>query len=190
MASAKIQDKEKAILAAAITVFAERGFWNTPTSLISKTAGVADGTLFNYFKTKDDLIIGLYLEIKREVAEILLAGFDSEPTARHKIYHIWSRYIDWSLANPQKFKVMNEIHASFPLSESVKAQSMEPFTEIGLIAQEGIARGEFYDYPVEYLAAMMDAISVMTIQHIRANSETKTDYKAIGFEILWRGVTR
>jgi AcrR family transcriptional regulator len=187
---AMIQHQEKAIFAAAITVFAERGFWNTPTSLISKTAGVADGTLFNYFKTKDDLIVGLYLEIKREVAESLMAGFDAQPTARDKIYDIWSRYIDWSLANPQKFKVMSEIHASFPLSESVKAQSTEPFIEIGLLAQEGIARGEFYDYPVDYLASMMDALSVMTIKYMRANSDTKTDYKAIGFEILWRGVTR
>jgi len=57
MAREKAADKEKAILEAAVAVFAERGFWNTPTSLISKTAGVADGTLFTYFATKDDLII-------------------------------------------------------------------------------------------------------------------------------------
>ena len=36
---------------AAVEVFSERGFWNTPTSLVSKTAGVADGTLFTYFNT-------------------------------------------------------------------------------------------------------------------------------------------
>jgi len=188
--AAKIQDKEKAILAAAITIFAERGFWNTPTSLISKTAGVADGTLFNYFKTKDDLINALYLEIKRELVEVLLAGFDKQPTVRDKMFHMWSGYIDWGLANPDKFKVLRQISTSYPLSDEVKAQGNEPFGEMSPLAQYNIARGLFHDYPVEYLAATMDAMSVMTIQYIEAAGDKKTDYKAIGFEILWRGVTR
>lgn len=54
------QNKEKtkqAILAAALKLFAEKGFYNTSTRAISRKAGIAEGTLFNYFPTKEDLAL-------------------------------------------------------------------------------------------------------------------------------------
>src|SRR5215475_6020168 len=103
MARAKVQDKYRAILDAAISVFAEQGFWDTPTSLISKTAGVADGTLFNYFKTKDDLIHEVYLELKRELSGYLLDGLGNYDTLHDKMRHIWNHYVEWGVQNPDKF---------------------------------------------------------------------------------------
>src|ERR1041385_7985019 len=113
MAREKVQDKYKAIMEAAISVFAARGFWNTPTSLISKTAGVADGTLFTYFKTKDDLINQVYLEIKKELAEELLGGLSAYETVQDKMRHIWNRYIEWGVRYPDKFSVVRQIGESF-----------------------------------------------------------------------------
>jgi AcrR family transcriptional regulator len=52
MARPKSDDKRNAILTAAIATFAARGVWSTPTSAISKAAGIAEGTLFTYFGTK------------------------------------------------------------------------------------------------------------------------------------------
>src|SRR5215469_10275127 len=54
------ENKEKtkqAILAAALALFAEKGFYNTTTKAISRKAGIAEGTLFNYFSTKEDLAL-------------------------------------------------------------------------------------------------------------------------------------
>ncbi|MEP7289702.1 MAG: TetR/AcrR family transcriptional regulator [Chloroflexota bacterium] len=190
MAAQKIQDKQKAILEAAIAVFAARGFWNTPTSLISKTAGVADGTLFNYFATKDDLISEVYLEIKREMAAQMLEGFPSHGSVKDKMRHIWNRYIEWGLLHPEQFKVIHQISESFTLNESVKAQATEPFVEIERIARESIENGELRAYPVDYLAAIMDNLAVLTVQFIAKNDDKQIDYKAIGFEILWNGAIR
>ena len=52
----KSEDKRNAILDAATRLFAKRGLTAAPISEISKQAGVAEGTLFTYFKTKDDLV--------------------------------------------------------------------------------------------------------------------------------------
>jgi len=49
-------DKQKAILDAALRICAERGIGGAPTSAISKAAGIAEGSLFTYFKTKDELL--------------------------------------------------------------------------------------------------------------------------------------
>ena len=57
MTKIQIQDKRAAILEAATKIFSERGFWNTPTSLISKQAGVAEGTLLLISKPKTHSLI-------------------------------------------------------------------------------------------------------------------------------------
>jgi len=56
----RVENKEKtqnAILRAALELFAKKGFHRTTTKEISKRAGIAEGTLFNYFPTKEDLAL-------------------------------------------------------------------------------------------------------------------------------------
>jgi TetR/AcrR family fatty acid metabolism transcriptional regulator len=49
-------EKYQRILDAAVEVIAERGYFNSPVSAIAKRAGVADGTIYLYFKSKDDVL--------------------------------------------------------------------------------------------------------------------------------------
>jgi TetR/AcrR family fatty acid metabolism transcriptional regulator len=49
-------EKYHRILEAAVEVIAERGYFNSPVSAIAKRAGVADGTIYLYFKSKDDVL--------------------------------------------------------------------------------------------------------------------------------------
>ena len=56
----RAQNKErtkKEILRAALELFSKKGFFRTTTKQISDRAGIAEGTLFNYFKTKEDLAL-------------------------------------------------------------------------------------------------------------------------------------
>jgi AcrR family transcriptional regulator len=74
MARPRSDDKRKAILRAGVQVFAQRGL-NAPTAAISAAAGVAEGALFVYFKTKDNLLNQLYREIKLELADAMMSSF-------------------------------------------------------------------------------------------------------------------
>jgi TetR/AcrR family fatty acid metabolism transcriptional regulator len=53
-------EKYRRILEAAIKVFAEQGFFHSTISQVAKEAGVADGTIYLYFKNKDDILIQFY----------------------------------------------------------------------------------------------------------------------------------
>jgi TetR/AcrR family fatty acid metabolism transcriptional regulator len=53
-------DKRERILRAATRVFAKKGFYATRVSEVAKAAGVADGTIYLYFKNKDDLLVCLF----------------------------------------------------------------------------------------------------------------------------------
>lgn len=53
-------DKSNAILRAAIEVFARSGYFNAKVAEVARTAGVADGTVYLYFKNKDDLLVSIF----------------------------------------------------------------------------------------------------------------------------------
>jgi TetR/AcrR family fatty acid metabolism transcriptional regulator len=65
----KKPEKYRAILEAAIRVFARKGFYNARVSEIAREAGVADGTIYLYFQNKDDILISLFEEGMKTVIE-------------------------------------------------------------------------------------------------------------------------
>jgi AcrR family transcriptional regulator len=80
------ENKEKtkqAILAAALKLFAEKGFYNTSTRAISRKAGIAEGTLFNYFETKEDLALYFF---EREMDEVI-GWFEGNPRMKRVALH-------------------------------------------------------------------------------------------------------
>ena len=70
-----LPEKEQKILEAAIDVFSERGFSGATTSEIAKRAGIAEGTIFRYFKTKKDILRGILIQMLNMAGEpIIIEG--------------------------------------------------------------------------------------------------------------------
>src|SRR5512145_2516610 len=61
-----LANKREAILRAAIDVFADRGFFNAQVADVARAAGVAAGTVYLYFRNKDDVLIQLFERTMRE----------------------------------------------------------------------------------------------------------------------------
>ena len=188
MARPKSEDKREAILTAAISVFAEGGI-SAPTSAVSRAAGIAEGSLFTYFPTKDDLLNALYRQIKLELAEVLMSGFARKKDVRGKLRHIWDSYIAWGVANPESQRVLAQIVASGKLTGETKAVGAAPFVEVGVMTREAIAQGVILDFPPEFIVATMDALTQATIGLVMANPSGAAKYRKFGFEVLWSGLT-
>ncbi len=75
------EGKRERILDAAIKVFAAEGFYNAKVSQIAQQAGVADGTIYLYFKSKDDLLITLFEDRMERVNANLRDAIDTETSA-------------------------------------------------------------------------------------------------------------
>jgi TetR/AcrR family transcriptional regulator, fatty acid metabolism regulator protein len=72
-------DKRERILAAAERVFARHGFFAAKVTDVAKDAGVADGTIYLYFKSKDDLLISLFEHRMTQVNATLRAAIADQP---------------------------------------------------------------------------------------------------------------
>src|SRR5678809_834769 len=81
-------DKRERILHAAERVFADHGFYNAKVSEIAKLAGVADGTIYLYFKSKDDLLISLFESRMERVNADLRATLAAEPNALERLRRV------------------------------------------------------------------------------------------------------
>ena len=190
MARPKSEDKRNAIRAAAITLFVERGIWSTPTSAISKAAGVAEGTLFTYFSTKEVLVNELYRMLKQELAEALLADFPKTAELRGQFQYIWNGYIHWAERHPAKLKVMAQLQVSDQITAESKAIGYAPFAEIERLAHDSITRKQIHAYPVSFIAAVFSSMAETTMAAMAQNKNAEMDYCAAGFEVFWRGIVR
>ncbi len=191
MARPKSEDKRSAILDAATRLFAERGLAAAPTSEISKRAGVAEGTLFTYFETKDDLINSLYREIKLELADAMMSDFPRKKNVRTRLRHVWDRYVNWGIANPKQRKVLAQLQVSEVVTKESKDAGSAPFVEFQTMIRDAIEQRIFRnDLPVELISKSLAALVETTIDLMVSNPSKAKNYRDSGFQMFWAGVTK
>lgn len=80
----RTDDKRERILRAAVKVFAKKGFYASRVSEIAKAAGVADGTIYLYFDSKDDVLESLFEDRTERLLTVLRAELAklTDPPAR------------------------------------------------------------------------------------------------------------
>jgi len=191
VARPKSEDKRNAILDAATRVFAERGLAASPTSEISKQAGVAEGTLFTYFKSKDDLINTLYREIKLELADAMMSDFPRKKNVRTKLQHLWNRYVKWGIVNPEQRKVLAQLNVSEALTKESRDAGSAPFVEFQTMLRDAIEARVFRnDVPVELISKALAALVEATIDLMASNPAKANRYRETGFQMYWAALSR
>jgi AcrR family transcriptional regulator len=191
MARPKSEDKRNAILDAATRLFADRGLTAAPTSEISKEAGVAEGTLFTYFQTKDDLINALYRAIKLELADAMMSDFPRKKNVGTKLRHVWDRHVNWGIANPKQRKVLAQLTVSEVLSKESRDAGSAPFVEFHAMIRDAIEQRIFRnDVPVELIVKSLAALVEATIDLTVSNRSKAKQYRDSGFQMFWSSVTK
>src|SRR5579871_3347462 len=120
MARARSPEKRQALIDAATREIAASGI-GASTASIAKAAGLAEGTLFTYFPSKDALLNQLYIDLKTSVFTHLNAQFPHTATLRLPARHIWSDYLAWALEDPARRRVSTLL----PLSPAITAQTRD-----------------------------------------------------------------
>jgi len=178
------EDKKKKILESALKLFVEKGIDNTSTSLISKEAGVAAGTLYFYFENKVDLISELGTSIKEESLASFLDLIDSS-VSYESLEKFWLETVEWGVNNPDKYKFMIQFNSS-PYHKEAKEIKIRNFGKnmIKLI-EDGIKNEILKDLPPKYILDFLSAHFIFTIEYI---IQTKTKERKIFFDTLFNGI--
>lgn len=185
-------DKEKEILAAALKLFVEFGFHGTPTSKIAKEAGVANGTLFHYFKTKEDLIVALYNGIKEKLNAFLLTQIDDQETLEVKMKTIYAKSLEWALIHRDEFYFIQQFNFS-PHVTKVSKEDKEKQTRLSTcLLAEGIDSHLFKSLPFNLIAMLLGSHLYGVHQYLVTNdlpAAKQTEVIDETFVLLWQMIT-
>ena len=188
-----MNDKKQQLLEASIDLFAREGFWNTPTAKIAKHAGVATGTLFNYFPSKDALIEAVYLHLSQEWRTHVFVGYPNNGDVKSCLEHLWFRHIDWAVHFPAHYALKQQLKLSDLLSAETLDSHSEDLSIIYALVQGGFGAGLFVEISVEFfnslfLAEVDAAVQYALAQDLKDMALTKLI--ALSFDIFWAGVTK
>jgi AcrR family transcriptional regulator len=189
MARPRSEDKRQAILAAATQVFAEAGL-NAPTARIARAAGVAEGTLFTYFPTKDDLLNQLYLELKGELRALMMPAYPAQAGVREQAHHAWRVYVRWGSTQLDKRRVLAQLGLSERLSEATRAAGMQAFCDLNALLAESVQHGVLGDQPPAFVAAVMGALAETTMDFIVRDPAQAERTSEAGFEAFWNAISK
>lgn len=132
-------ERRDAILEAALHCFVERGFHGTAIPDIAGRTGIAAGTIYHYFASKEELVNALFRKWKGEVARQVFTAFPQGAPARQQFAAIWRAMAAFALAHPAAFAFLElHNHSSYLDAESVAAdRSLKEFASaVVLLAQE------------------------------------------------------
>jgi len=151
-------ERPQQIVDAAIRVFARAGYYNSRVSDIAREAGIAAGTIYLYFKTKDEILVTLFREkmaewvasVRREVAD------ERDPVA--KIRRIVALHFGVLEKNPDLAEVVQvELRQGQKFFRGASAREVSAYFElIGGVLEDGIASGQIRkDVPVKIATKML-----------------------------------
>ena len=183
-------EKREAILDTALVLFTERGFFGTPTSMISKEAGVATGTLFFYFKTKEELIDTLYRRIKEEAAQSMCRGIGTEKGTKARIRRLGLNAVGWGIRYPAKMKFMEQFAHSPFVSTTAQEEGMSHFLFLQDLVRKGIRKGEIRNLDPPLLFCMLASSLSGLIARVSMTGDPAERQEIIdqGLDIVWSGL--
>lgn len=181
-------DRQKEILSAALKLFVAYGFHGTPTSKIAEDAGVANGTLFHYYKTKDELVVGLYNDIKNELALSLSNITHDSDFIAPKFRNIFIHTIYWALNNKDKFYYLQLFYLS-PHRFKVPAEITQQHNSVATtLIKECIRKKLMKQLPPEMVFAMFNSqvfglYQYLTNATFSAQEQERIIYEA--YDMTW-----
>jgi len=154
----KDPDKPQQIVDAAIRVFARNGYYNSRVSDIAREAGIASGTIYLYFRTKEEILVTLFREkmaafvahLRREIAG------ETDPVAKiRRLVELHFTVLEQSPALAEVVQV--ELRQGHKFFRGASAHEVSAYFElIGSVLEEGVATGCFHaDVPVKIATKML-----------------------------------
>uniref|UniRef100_A0A831ZWG7 TetR/AcrR family transcriptional regulator n=1 Tax=Desulfacinum infernum TaxID=35837 RepID=A0A831ZWG7_9BACT len=141
----KNSDKRRRILDAAVKVFAEKGFFQARVSDIARLAGVADGTIYLYFKNKDDLLISIFEEKMKEINVKFRDALATEKDPVQRFRRLIAMHLAGFQAYPELAAVLQvELRQSSRFMREYKKVELKNYLDLmGDVVREGQHQGVF-----------------------------------------------
>lgn len=105
-------DRAALVRRAFLELVAERGFHGASMSSVAQRAGVAAGTIYVHYASKDELVLAVYRDVKRELGSAAVAEVDSDTPPRMRFETMWRNVLAHLSADPDRARFLIQVDAS------------------------------------------------------------------------------
>lgn len=186
--------KPQQIIDAALRVFARNGYYNSRVSDIAREAGIASGTIYLYFKTKDDILVTLFREKMAAFVEHLRKEITAEADALAKLRCLVALHFRILEENPDLAEVVQvELRQGHKFFRGAPAAEVGAyFALIASVLEEGVETGMFrkglsVKVATKVLFGAMDQMATSWVLGKRAYKLSET--AEVVAEIFLNGIT-
>lgn len=166
-----------------IELVAERGIHGTSMSHVADRAGVATGTAYVHYESKEELLIAAFVEVKRDLGRAGLEGVDPSSGTRKVFESIWRKVHDHVRHDPPVARFLVQLEAS-PLRQPAHAALLgdDPLTRTA----EALA-ARLVDLPIEVI---YDLALAPAVRLVASGTGLSADQLETLVESCWRAVKR
>lgn len=184
-----MDNKRQQILEATEKLIVTQGLHALSMQQVAKEAGVAAGTIYRYFKDKDDLIIQLRNASLETFAKEMLAGFD-KGTDAERFKQVWLNLVAIDRTNKVN-RMTFEQYFGLPGVDSVEQMAYEKviFADLVKFFEDGVASGKFHQLSIELLFAIAFEPAISLSWKIRRrNFQFSEEDLEKACDICWRSL--
>ncbi|MGM7636466.1 TetR/AcrR family transcriptional regulator [Bacillus sp. Hm123] len=181
----KNKPKYHQIIDAAVVVIAENGYHQAQVSKIAKQAGVADGTIYLYFKNKDDILISLFREKMGDFVVKIKEAVAGKSTAAEKLLVLVENHFKILSEDPH-LAVVTQLEVRQSIKElrlQINAIIKDYLLVMDDILKEGVQTGEFRESLNILLARQMIFGTMDETVTTWVVNDQKYDLKALAREV-------
>ncbi len=187
-----MNEKYERIIQVSLKLFNEVGIHNTPTSKIAKEANVATGTLFHYFKTKEDIINAVYKDSKESLVITIQKDILQSDNVIEAAKKMFMASLRWSVNNPMRFRFFRTYGNSIFISKQTKEDELAKFGFLTTLIESGQKQGFFKQMPVELMFNALYGLVTQFMNFYSENPERISNENDIenAFTIIWDTLKR
>ncbi len=184
----EIAGKKKAILKSTLRLIKDKGLHGTTISLIAKNAGVASGTIYHYFSSKDEIIMELNLQVKNEMVAAMFNDINNKDY-RKQFFDGWINLCKYFINNPSSLIFIEQFNSS-PYAKSGSAKKLKnSVNRFHEFFQEGMDLGYLKKMEYKLIAsAVFGCITATAKYHITGRFGFGDDDLCKVANILWDGI--
>ena len=105
-------EKREAVMQATLELVGEHGFHGSPMALIAERAGVAAGTIYRFFDSKDTLIKGIYASLEKQILAAVTLDYPAGHPVRVRFLHTGRQLVRFFIGSPLQFRFLEQYQNS------------------------------------------------------------------------------
>jgi AcrR family transcriptional regulator len=147
-------DKKQAVLDAMLALVVSNGFHGTPMSLVAKEAGVAAGTIYHYFDSKEAVLNELYSLLKAHMGAALLQADQPDGPFKTRFFRFWHNLFGYFTEHPKEFMFLEMYANSSYINQLTKEENEAHYAPVVQFLAQGIQAGVLRPLDLRLMVAL------------------------------------